>query len=183
MKAGGRMACPYCGSEHIQRDYPPGRAYALLTVGLALLFAGRYLQPNIFTVPPAEITRFLTAGGLLAALGMWDILRHGNRFCAACGFRFRAFPQSQKNFVCCPPPTAVAQRQEEKTRPLDRNTPIEPILACLRFKDESMRRDAISSLRQLTGQDFGDDIASWEKWWKENKDRYYAERRRTNSSS
>jgi len=169
------MACPHCSSAHIRRDYPPSRAYALLTIGLALLFAARYLHPSIFNVPPAEIAKFLVAGGLLAALGVWDLLRHGNRFCAACGFRFRAvFSRRTEIFGACSP--ANSARKDEKA-PLARHTPIEPLLACLRFKDERMRRDAVASLCQLTGQNFGEDAAAWEKWWQENKDRYEAERK------
>ena len=40
------------------------------------------------------------------------------------------------------------------------------------LKKGTTREKALESLIKLTGQDFGEDHKKWEKWWKENKDKY-----------
>jgi hypothetical protein len=48
----------------------------------------------------------------------------------------------------------------------------------LRAKNEELRRDAATTLRELTGQDFGEDADAWEDWWEENRDSFKEARRR-----
>jgi len=43
------------------------------------------------------------------------------------------------------------------------------VLAMLGDKEEKVREQAASSLRQLTGEDFGEDRAGWQQWYAEKK--------------
>ena len=43
------------------------------------------------------------------------------------------------------------------------------ILAMLGDKEKKVREQAASSLRQLTGEDFGEDRAGWQQWYAEKK--------------
>lgn len=60
---------------------------------------------------------------------------------------------------------------------LSPNQPIEPLLACLKFRDPRQRATAHESLRTLTGVDLPEDYETWATWWKENKADYKARRR------
>ncbi len=180
------MECPNCQSRKIRKDYAPPRGYALAIVGLILIALARVVNPAILMLPDASASqRWLIAGILVLAYGMMHLVRHGNRFCGVCGFKFREI-QNQ--------PYAVGSSTRSRTESagkyadssagsasadtnsgtLNPNTPIEPILACLRFNDPAMRVDAAASLKKLTGQDFGEDADAWNCWWKENKEQYKA---------
>jgi HEAT repeat protein len=47
----------------------------------------------------------------------------------------------------------------------------EPALALLRSKDADpeSKENAVQSLQSLTGQNFGQDVAAWTKWWEANR--------------
>lgn len=42
---------------------------------------------------------------------------------------------------------------------------IEILLKSLRSDNDNVRETALAQLRQLTGEDHGDDPAAWEAWW------------------
>ena len=195
------MDCPLCGSDDVHRDYAPARSYALLLLALGLLFAGRFLAPSA-TAYPGELGRLVILGVVVGLFGLFDTFGHQNRYCGYCGYRFRArsrrhagaaTPLRRMESAESPgragPPEdrpgakyirglASHKTTDGETDELDPNTPIEPILACLKFKDEKMRREATNTLRRLTGQDFGEDTEAWKQWYAENKDAYWAERRK-----
>lgn len=47
-----------------------------------------------------------------------------------------------------------------------------PLIAALKDKDSDLRRFAAKALVEITGQDFGEDLVKWQKWWEENKETY-----------
>jgi hypothetical protein len=49
---------------------------------------------------------------------------------------------------------------------------IEILLRSLRNGDDSVRRTAAAQLKNLTGQDFGEDPEAWAGWWTKNKGEY-----------
>ncbi|HHT9126378.1 MAG TPA: HEAT repeat domain-containing protein [Candidatus Brocadiia bacterium] len=49
---------------------------------------------------------------------------------------------------------------------------VEPLIAALKDKDSGVRGDAALALGDITGQNFGEDPAKWQGWWKENKNRF-----------
>jgi len=199
------MDCPLCGSENLHRDDAPNRSYALILLGLGLLFAGRFLRPEL-VIYPDELRKLLILGVAVALFGVFDLFRHGNRYCGDCGYRFRA---RRGGSGCSALPlrmrgadaqaTAMGARSPAEERPgakyirglshdssgdgaaeeIDPNTPLEPILACLKFKNPQMRRDAARTLRKLTGQDFGEDQEAWAAWYGANKEAYWAGRRKS----
>lgn len=46
---------------------------------------------------------------------------------------------------------------------------IEPLIATLKEKDDGLRKESAKALSRLTGQDFGESAAEWQKWWTENQ--------------
>lgn len=181
------MECPHCGSRRVRKDDPPVQGYALGGLGLLLVGLMRLLHPSLLTLAgESERQRLLYVGAAMLAYGIYRLLRHDNRFCAACGFRFRdvsripaasglagqADAEEEGGRFRVAASASRAVREEKK--PLSSNTPLEPILACLRFKDPKMRAEAAQSLRKLTGQEFGEDAAAWDAWWAENKAAYKA---------
>ncbi|NQT10240.1 MAG: HEAT repeat domain-containing protein [Desulfobacteraceae bacterium] len=44
---------------------------------------------------------------------------------------------------------------------------VEPLIAAL--KDRHVKKEAVKSLRKITGQDFGQNQAKWKQWWNKNK--------------
>ena len=46
---------------------------------------------------------------------------------------------------------------------------VEPLIAVLRDKDSHVRNNAAEALRKITGKDFGEDQAQWQRWWERNK--------------
>jgi len=192
------MSCPLCGSVELKRDYAPARSYALILLGLALLGAGRFLKPEMVAYP-LELHKLVIVGVAVLLFGLFDTIRHGNRYCAECGYRLRVkltrcrgglmprisspFPADSANrdnrnpderpgarYICgSKPPAAHVRNDDGEEDEINPNTPLEPILACLKFKDPNMRKDAAKSLRKLTGQDFGEDHAAWWKWYEDNK--------------
>ncbi len=201
--------CPVCASRRIQADYPPARGYALMLGGMALLFAGGFLDPAVLHPKLAPEMFWLVAiGALLALYGANWLVRHDNRFCQDCGYRFRrplAAPadartpapggvagalmkatgfgvgeseeaRAARRFVA-PSSTPSTSPASERSATINPNTPVEPILACLKFRDPKQRETAAATLRKLTGRDFGTDHAAWAAWWEENKNDYTARRR------
>jgi len=171
------MECPHCQSRKIRKDYAPPRGYALATVGLILVGLGRLVQPAILLLPDESARqRLLIAGVLVLLYGMAHLVRHGNRYCGVCGFRFREISNQPYGAGAgrdgSSSGRAAHHAQSSNAGGLSVHTPIEPILACLRFKDEAMRMDAAANLTKLTGQDFGIDADAWDAWWKENKEAY-----------
>ncbi|MBN2711219.1 MAG: hypothetical protein JXR97_02155 [Planctomycetes bacterium] len=177
------MECPCCGSRWVQKDYAPARTYALMLLGIALIVPRNFINPEMLSViGQAHVGRVFIFGIALLFYGMLDAFRHGNRYCGACGYRFRAYrenagggSQQRTRAECAPFESGMASSGRED-RKLDPNTPIEPLLKCLNFKNEKMRSDAAGTLRRLTGQDFGTDAEAWSAWWAENKDEYAAKR-------
>jgi hypothetical protein len=182
-------ACPLCHADRIGRDYPPVRGYVLALVGLALVFIARVINPQLLQagIIPA-LHKFLWIGMALFVYGAYHLFIHGNRYCLNCGHRFRAvrgkelpWPPLRETSSEQPAAgnrdigtTGITRRHEEKLNP---QTPVEPILACLRFKDVRQREAAAETLRKLTGQSFGPDAEAWEAWWSANKEAYKAERK------
>lgn len=215
------MSCPNCGSADTRSDHAPARCYALLLLGVGLLFAGRMLKPETVLFPEC-LPQLLVVGAAALGLGFIDLLRHGNRYCGDCGYRFRrcrGVPVAATNVTAvaekqaAPPAEGGPEAQPDRRGPgtaaraeaaierqtasgeragseyirgyggddddtPDPATPLEPIVACLKFKNERMRREAAATLRRLTGQNLGEDHAAWQKWLDENGAEYYASRRR-----
>jgi HEAT repeat protein len=48
----------------------------------------------------------------------------------------------------------------------------EPLIDCLKSDNMLIALYANDKLKELTGQDFGDDYDAWSKWWQENKHKY-----------
>lgn len=46
---------------------------------------------------------------------------------------------------------------------------VQPLLACLGFKDPRARAEAARTLRQMTGQDFGEDAAAWRAYFDQQR--------------
>ncbi len=175
------MECPLCGSRRVDRDYAPARSYAVIVVAVGILFAVAFLDPSLYSFRArAESGRIWVLGAALLVYGGYLTRRHGNRFCGDCGYRFRA---SSRHPSATPRPALreslpdSGKASQKKAAKLDPNTPIEPILACLRFKDPQQRETAAATLRKLTGQDFDSAAETWEQWWAENKEAYRKARR------
>ena len=49
---------------------------------------------------------------------------------------------------------------------------VEILIRSLRSETESVRSTAVKELRNLTGQQFGEDPEQWESWWETHKDRF-----------
>ncbi len=47
---------------------------------------------------------------------------------------------------------------------------VEPLIAALSDKEESVRKAASQGLKEITGMDFGADAQQYQTWWSENKD-------------
>ncbi len=46
---------------------------------------------------------------------------------------------------------------------------VEPLIAVLKDKGSYVRYYASEALTKITGKDFGEDQAQWQKWWEQNK--------------
>ncbi|MBW2431674.1 MAG: HEAT repeat domain-containing protein [Deltaproteobacteria bacterium] len=46
---------------------------------------------------------------------------------------------------------------------------IEPLIQALRDQSHGVQKNALLSLKERTGQDFGKDPDAWQKWWEQNK--------------
>lgn len=55
-----------------------------------------------------------------------------------------------------------------RTKSLDA---VEPLIAALSDKEESVRKAASQGLKEITGMDFGADAQQYQTWWSANKDR------------
>ena len=49
---------------------------------------------------------------------------------------------------------------------------IEPLINTLNDKRLEVRKGAAKFLKEITGQDFGLNSVKWQKWWKENKEKF-----------
>ena len=45
----------------------------------------------------------------------------------------------------------------------------EPLIAALKETDPDLRKESAKALSRITGQDFGESPADWQKWWEKNK--------------
>ncbi|MFW5856514.1 MAG: hypothetical protein ACOCX4_01440 [Planctomycetota bacterium] len=182
------MECPLCGSRALIRDYAPPRPYAFLLFGGFLLVLGRLVLPGIrpgLFVPgfDAVFPRLYYAGIAACLLGGFDLFINETRYCVACGFRGR-FPRKRMDAKTA---AAVAEFRKErpvearkaaKQPPVGTGQSVGPLIRMLRMKDPSMRADAAATLREVTGQDFGEDADAWDAWWAEHKDTFRAGRAR-----
>jgi hypothetical protein len=46
---------------------------------------------------------------------------------------------------------------------------IDPLIQALRDESHGLQKNAILSLKERTGQDFGKDYEAWRRWWEQNK--------------
>jgi HEAT repeat protein len=46
---------------------------------------------------------------------------------------------------------------------------IDPLIQALRDESHGVQKNALLSLKERTGQDFGKDPQAWQKWWDQNK--------------
>jgi len=46
---------------------------------------------------------------------------------------------------------------------------IEPLIQALKDESHGVQKNALLSLKERTGQDFGKDPSAWQKWWNQNK--------------
>ena len=49
---------------------------------------------------------------------------------------------------------------------------VEPLITALKDEDGSVRSEAVSALRTITGKDLGEDSDEWKTWWNENKETF-----------
>jgi hypothetical protein len=171
------MQCPFCESSLINRDYAPPRSYALILLGLALIFVEKFVRADFFRWSEADLQKLYFVGAVVFVFGLFDLFRHGNRFCASCGFRFRQTASRKTGepvMVCALNEKRTVGEKATGSRKINPHTKIEPILKCLRLKNEKMRAEAVETLSLLTGQDFGLDADAWDKWWEENREEYKA---------
>ena len=162
------MKCPLCGSFAIGRDYAPPQSLLIFLVLPCILI--RYYLKN----DPEDLYLTILLTGMVLVAGFVRMNRHGNRYCLRCGVKFRetckemGFPQAddKKNAADS---EILGDRRAPNNPP--RDTPIEPLLKCLRFKNGSMRREAAETLRKVTGQAFGEDADAWEAWWNEKRNK------------
>lgn len=190
------MECPLCASRQIRTDYPPPRGYFLLLAGAAMLFVRSFLSPALMNqVLEVEGNRLLVFGLAICAYGAFCLLRHGNRYCGTCGFRFRAvagdsageglpaagaqgriaaaFAKVERQMERAPEGMAEflgEEKVQENRQTLRRGAvKIEPLLACLKFKDAQQRHNAAETLREISGKDFGEDYEAWRNWHEESR--------------
>jgi hypothetical protein len=52
------------------------------------------------------------------------------------------------------------------------NRAVEQLIASLDDEDSYFRYNVVGILKQITGEDFGENPKKWRKWWEENKYRY-----------
>lgn len=52
------------------------------------------------------------------------------------------------------------------------NSAIEPLIEVLKDEEPFVRKKAAEALREITGQDFGQDNGKWRKWWEYNKNKF-----------
>lgn len=52
---------------------------------------------------------------------------------------------------------------------IDDSRIIEPLIQALRDESHGVQKNALLSLKERTGQDFGKDPDAWQKWWEQNK--------------
>ena len=46
---------------------------------------------------------------------------------------------------------------------------IAPLIQALKDESHGVQKNAVLSLKERTGQDFGKDPEAWQKWWEQNK--------------
>jgi len=114
---------------------------------------------------------FIWVGLAALVIGSVELRMHGNRYCLECGAKFRQARGGGGGFFRRE--LGVDDSAHSASRhgagKISKNTPVEPLLKCLRVKSASMRREAAETLRKVTGQEFGEDADAWDKWWAEQK--------------
>jgi hypothetical protein len=124
-----------------------------------------------FTMTAHQI---LWMGIAVTLLGFVDRFRDKGVFCLRCGLRLRrpatglpavtrnaleaGAPKAQKNGLQAAPSSSGAVRGREQQQALP------PLVKMLDLKSHQMREDALATLKELTGQDFGFDSAAWNEW-------------------
>lgn len=181
--------CPLCNSKQILKDYAPPRGYALTLAGMGMLFIASFANPRLLS--PAiinEADKIYVFGIALFLYGAYNMFQHGNRFCVACGYKFRvlksnaalaksggkidqAFNKAENslaqkktilNEVAC-------SRLEHEKKGHKTNTNTKMLLPCLKLSDPTQRANAAESLASITGQDFGEDYDAWKNWLDNNR--------------
>ena len=81
---------------------------------------------------------------------------------------------TMKSFLCCKIPTPLARMVALNIFSKNANKQsVELALPLLHDPDELVRLKAVQTLRELTGQNFGEDQADeWGKWWMTNKNQF-----------
>jgi hypothetical protein len=181
------------------RDYASARSYAFIIFGAMLLVLAQIVLPaflplfaSISTDAKSAADIFsglenfksaiysLKIGGIASILlGFFDLFRNEAVFCLRCGFRSRTpkkrFDDKTAEALGRAMP-AVKSEGQFATRKADNikpvvapDQPISPLIKMLDLKSDKMRSDAIMTLKEVTGQDFGEDVQAWKEWWEENK--------------
>lgn len=187
------MQCPLCGSRALMRDYAPPRGYAFLVFGAFLLIFSRIILPAllplfvingmenpghpafIFTEEMQYAIKQLSIVGVLGVfLGAWDIMRNQNRYCVVCGFKGRFIKRkfdakTEQALEAFKPKVDTNSPEKKSTVPLAKNQPLKPLMKMLGFKDEKIRKDALNTLKEITGENFGEDQDAWEEWHKSKR--------------
>jgi hypothetical protein len=175
------------------RDYAPSRGYAFLVLGALLLVFSRLILPALYPLfviknmdtggqAPMMFTegieyaiKQLTIIGIISSfLGVIDIFRNQNRFCVKCGFkgRFigRKFDERTEQALDSFRPKNDKVDDVSGGRKISiTEQPIKPLIKMLSFRDESKRQDALATLKEITGMDFGEDQSRWENWYMQSK--------------
>jgi len=66
----------------------------------------------------------------------------------------------------------IMARARAPAPPEVRREAVEILLKSLRSDNGSVRKTALTQLRQLTGEDLGDDPGAWDAWWARNRDTF-----------
>lgn len=191
------MLCPICGSSGLLRDYANPRAYGFLFFGAFMMLMATLLLPlleplyvlplyaaakaskSAFEVnlemldPLTRAIRHTFGLGLVCLFfGFFDLRRDGGRFCAICGFRGRFLKRKfdEKTGEALSRLQGRMHRDDEAddAGALAPGQPVKPLLKMLRFKNDGMRLQAVTTLTRLTGENFGDDADAWDAWYAEH---------------
>jgi len=55
---------------------------------------------------------------------------------------------------------------------LNKTWVVQVLIAALQDKDFTVQREAVGVLSEMTGQNFGQDLAKWQEWWEKNKGKF-----------
>jgi hypothetical protein len=181
------------------RDYASARSYAFIIFGAMLLVLAQIVLPaflplfaSVSTDAKSAADVFsglqnfksaiysLKVGGIASILlGFFDLFRNESVFCLKCGLRCRTpkkrFDDKTAEALGRAMPAVksegeFASKKADSIKPVVApNQPISPLIKMLDLKSDKMRSDAIMTLKEVTDQDFGEDVQAWKDWWEENK--------------